>query len=142
MPMDRIVLDTNIVLDWLVFREPAVEALRRAVESGRLMWLVCDRMREEFDHMLKHPSLAHWLPDVPGSLATFDRFGVPVESAKAGYRPQARCTDPDDQIFVDLAIAQKARWLVSRDRALLKLARRTRPLGLLVVTPEAWSKSQ
>ena len=136
--MDRIVLDTHIVLDWLLFREPAVEPLRLAVESGQLQWLVCDRMREEFDHMVKHPRFARWLPDVPGSLATFDRYSVSVEVGAPGYRPQARCTDPDDQVFIDLALAQKARWLVSRDRALLKLARRTKPLGLLVVTPEAW----
>jgi putative PIN family toxin of toxin-antitoxin system len=140
--MDRIVLDTNIVLDWLVFREPAVDPLRLAVESGQLLWLVCDRMREEFDHMVKHPRLARWLPDVPGSLATFDRHSVSVESGTPGYCPQTRCTDPDDQVFIDLALAQKARWLVSRDRALLRLARRTKPLGLLVVTPEAWPTSR
>ena len=49
-----------------------------------------------------------------------------------------RCTDADDQKFIDLAIEHRARWLVSRDRAVLKLARRAAPLGLGIVTPARW----
>ena len=41
-----------------------------------------------------------------------------------------RCTDPDDQKFLDLALHAHAKWLVSRDKALLRLARKARPLGL------------
>ena len=32
------VLDTNTVLDWLVFRDPATEQLSRHIEAGRLAW--------------------------------------------------------------------------------------------------------
>jgi predicted nucleic acid-binding protein len=49
-----------------------------------------------------------------------------------------RCTDVDDQKFIDLAIATSARWLVTRDRALLKRARRAAPLGLSIATPVQW----
>jgi len=52
-----------------------------------------------------------------------------------------RCNDPDDQKFVDLALAYGARWLLSRDRAVLKLAKRCRTLGLQVLTPEQWLDS-
>jgi hypothetical protein len=38
---------------------------------------------------------------------------------------------------VDLGLAQGARWLVTHDRALLRLARATRRQGLLVVKPLA-----
>ena len=38
-----------------------------------------------------------------------------------------------------LAIAAKARWLLSHDRAVLKLARPLRALGTEVTTPAAWS---
>jgi predicted nucleic acid-binding protein len=50
-----------------------------------------------------------------------------------------RCTDPDDQVFIDLALACKARWLLSKDRALLKLARRARALGLSIQPPASWA---
>jgi predicted nucleic acid-binding protein len=49
-----------------------------------------------------------------------------------------RCTDPDDQKFIDAAIVS-AQWLISRDRAVLKLARRAAALGLRIVTPERWA---
>jgi hypothetical protein len=50
-----------------------------------------------------------------------------------------RCTDPDDQKFIDAAVAWGARWLVSRDRAVLKLRRRAAEAhGLLIVPPRAW----
>ena len=50
-----------------------------------------------------------------------------------------RCTDPDDQKFIDLALSLPGATLLSRDRAVLKLARRARPLGMTIVTPQAWS---
>jgi predicted nucleic acid-binding protein len=49
------------------------------------------------------------------------------------------CRDPDDQKFIDLALAAKAQWLVSRDKALLALAKRAKARGLLIVKPEAWT---
>jgi predicted nucleic acid-binding protein len=49
-----------------------------------------------------------------------------------------RCTDADDQKFIDLACAAPARWLVSRDRAVLKLRRRAATDGLVIVTPDGW----
>ena len=49
------------------------------------------------------------------------------------------CTDPDDQCFVDLAIALRVDWLVSRDKALLRLNRiESRRFGLRIGTPETW----
>ena len=45
-----------------------------------------------------------------------------------------RCRDPDDQMFIDLAVAHRAQ-LLSKDALVLRLARRLRPLGV-VVGPE------
>jgi predicted nucleic acid-binding protein len=56
-------------------------------------------------------------------------------------RHRLRCTDPDDQMFVDLALEAGARWLVSRDRAVLRLARPALPLGLAIVAPERWRRA-
>ena len=40
-------------------------------------------------------------------------------------------------MFLDLAYTVRADWLVTRDKALLRLARRVRPDGLHIVTPSA-----
>jgi predicted nucleic acid-binding protein len=50
-----------------------------------------------------------------------------------------RCADPDDQKFLTLAAHAGARWLLSRDRALLALHRRClRESGFAIVAPQAW----
>ena len=52
--------------------------------------------------------------------------------------PPLRCRDPDDQMFIDLALSARAQWLVTRDRALLVLARRARLRGVTVIRPVDW----
>jgi predicted nucleic acid-binding protein len=52
--------------------------------------------------------------------------------------PPLRCSDPDDQIFIDAALAHHATWLVTRDRALLKLRRQALAQGLRIVQPAEW----
>ena len=50
-----------------------------------------------------------------------------------------RCDDPDDQKFIELAAACGAKWLVSRDLAVLALRKRTAQAGLFwILTPEQW----
>ena len=134
-----LVLDTNTVLDWLLFRDPGMTALGAAIVSGRLSWQVCPRMRDEFERTLGYPTLAKWLPDSQRLLSQFDQAAL-LRPAPPTL-PDLRCTDPDDQVFIDLAVAQGARWLITHDRALLKLARRASALGVQIVKPRAWQQA-
>lgn len=133
----QLVLDTNAALDWLVFRDPGMQPLVAAIQARRVQWLACPGMREELVHMLGHVSLARWQPDVAEALAQFDRWTSPRPTPPASHR--LRCSDADDQVFVDLALAHRARWLISHDRALLKLGRRLRPHGVAVLKPAQWA---
>ena len=131
------VLDTNTVLDWLVFRDAGMAPVVAALEDGRLQWLACAAMREELARTLAYRSLARWLPDSERTLASFDQHARLLPTPPPA--PQhLRCSDPDDQVFLELALAQDARWLLTHDRALLRLARRVRPLGLLILAPKNW----
>jgi uncharacterized protein len=57
---------------------------------------------------------------------------APAENA----RPLPKCKDRDDQKFLELAHAAQADWLVSKDRAVLKLARRiARDFGFQIAEP-------
>jgi predicted nucleic acid-binding protein len=130
------VLDTNVVLDWLLFRDPRVTALAAEVEAGRLRWLTTPRMRSEFDAVLARGHLDRWAPDRERLLTAFDRFSLVDAEA-----PPCRlvCTDGDDQGFIDLAVHRRCRWLVTHDRALLKLASRARAYGVQVLPPARWA---
>jgi uncharacterized protein len=133
-----VVLDTNAVLDWLVFANPSMAPVAAAVQSGAVIWLACPRMREELARTLAYVDLAKWQPDVAHVLSTFDRHAQML-AAPPPSPTRLRCTDPDDQVFMDLALDAKARWLLTHDRALLKLARHARLLGVQVMPPKAFA---
>jgi predicted nucleic acid-binding protein len=141
-PLD-LVLDTNVVLDWLAFGHPVVGAtLAGALCSGRCRWICTRAMRDELADVLARDALKRWAIDVPAVLAVFDALGVDVGTpAPLGAAASPRCSDPDDQMFIDLAIARGAHALLTRDRALLRLASRAQPWSVRIATPEAWAAS-
>jgi putative PIN family toxin of toxin-antitoxin system len=134
----RAVLDTNVWLDLLVFRDPRAAGLDAALRSGAVVAVVDDACIGEWQRVLEYPVLA--LP--PERRAALDLEFARLTSRAAPAAPPCRlprCRDPDDQKFLDLALASGARWLVSRDRALLTLARRTAREGWFdIVTPQHW----
>lgn len=135
-----IVIDTQVVMDWLVFRDARVQTLAAAVTSGAVRWLVAPAMRDEIRHVLGRGVAAAYSPDLPFIEAQFDALAQPAEAPPP--QPLAGrmvCRDPDDQKFIDLALSSGARWLVSRDKAVLALAKRARARGLAIVTPERWT---
>jgi uncharacterized protein len=137
-PAPGVVVDTNVALDWLVFADPGIQTLRRAVEAGDVTWWTCAAVRAELARMLCHRDLHRWAPDAARQLALHDRIAR-LAPAPAPAPTGMRCRDSDDQVFIELALAQRARWLVTRDRAVLALARRAAPHGLQIVTPRRWS---
>ena len=134
-----LVLDTNAALDWLVFGDAGMRAVAQAIEAGAVRWLASPRMRQELLRTLAYPALAKWKPDGERTLTTFDRWAAMQTEPIASTSGPLVCTDADDQVFIDLAVQQRARWLVSHDRALLKLSRHAAPLGVRIVRPRDWS---
>jgi putative PIN family toxin of toxin-antitoxin system len=132
-----IVVDTQVVMDWLVFKEPRVQHLVAALTSGELRWLVAPAMRDELRHVLGRGVAARYAPDLALIEAQLDAHSESVDNTEPS--PRLVCRDPDDQKFIDLALACGARWLVSRDKALLALAKRAKLRGLAVLRPEQWS---
>jgi len=139
MSLPAIVLDTNVVLDWLLFDDPSFQTLAAAVVARQVDWIATAEMRDELAHVL-HRGLATQRGTEPAAvLGAFDararRVPCPQPLALA---PGWLCSDPDDQKFVDLARSAGARWLLSRDRAVLKLSRRARQAGWQIGLPAAW----
>ncbi|MEO8312225.1 MAG: PIN domain-containing protein [Caldimonas sp.] len=136
----RIVLDTNAVLDWLYFSDPRCSTLAEAVTAQRVRWMASESMRDEIEHVLSRGSLGAKWPDGAASVREgWQRWATTV-AADAPPAPLAlRCSDVDDQKFVDLALAVRAVALLSADRAVLRLARHARAWGLSIMTVERWS---
>lgn len=134
----RIVIDTQTVMDWLIFRDARVGALVQAIEAGQLCWIGRPAMLEELRHVLGRGVAAAYAPDLFHIEAAFAAH-CRMQELEPPPAMRLTCRDPDDQMFIDLAIAAPARWLISRDRAVLALAKRARAFGLEILKPEAWS---
>ena len=134
-----IVLDTNVVLDWLYFRDIRCAALADAVTARRVRWIATAPMRDEIEHVLDRGGLGMRWPEGPATVREgWQRWATMVE-ATIGPAPLAlRCSDADDQKFIDLALAARAVALLSADRAVLRLARRASASGLVITTVAGW----
>ena len=131
----EVVIDTNVLLDWLVFGDPGVARLSAALRDGRLHWVATQPMLDELRHVLGRPPLSARRADhVEDAIGQFCR----LVAAPPAAPPRMLCTDPDDQKFIDLALHRRSPWLISRDRALLKLRRRAQAFGVRVCLPAGW----
>lgn len=119
--MNPVVIDTNIALDLLLFEEPSCLPLAKALAAGEWRWLVSSPMRDELLRVLGYPAVAARLASVEKSVdELMSRFDAMTQTADLPMRATCRCTDPDDQMFIDLAVAHGA-LLLSKDRAVLKM---------------------
>ena len=137
-----LVLDTNVVLDWLLFRDASCAGLSGPLQAGQWLWHSSLSMRGELASVVQRPELQRWSPDCEHILSTFDKLAklCPEAPSAIGAAGRLRSRDPDDQKFIDLAVSVKATWLLSRDRALLRLARPARDLGLQILPPARWQQ--
>lgn len=147
-PALRVVLDSNVWIDILVFDDPHTRPIRAALERGALEALIDARCLAELTYVLDYPQFAKREIDKPAALATVTRLAQFVEqpapaptialtaTPAENTRPLPKCKDRDDQKFLELAHAAQADWLVSKDRAVLKLARRiARDFGFQIAQP-------
>jgi predicted nucleic acid-binding protein len=138
--LPRLVLDTNVVLDWLYFRDPRCATLADAVAASRVRWIASTAMRDEIEHVLARGSLGTRWPDGPATVRDgWHRWATMVEPTAHAAPLAMRCTDADDQKFIDLALGAQALALLSADRAVLRLARRAAAFGLVISTVAAWT---
>jgi len=125
-----IVLDTNIVLDAFVFNDPATQPLKLALASQKIQWIATKAMRDELQRVLAYPKIVVRLTlyqlTAADVLAQFDGQAQWLDAAP---KASVTCRDPDDQKFIDLAVAHKA-TLLSKDRAVLCMAKRLSALDV------------
>lgn len=140
------VLDTNVCLDLFVFGDAAVAPLARALADGRAEAVTDARCRDEWCRVLAYPRLGLGDAVRAAALKAHDRSVRLVEEARelpSGSARLPRCGDPDDQKFLELAWAARAAWLLSKDKEVLRLGRRTARDGLFAIaTPAEWLRAQ
>ena len=134
----RIVLDTNVCLDLFVFHDPRWNALLAAIESGAVQAVTRFDCRMEYLLVLHYPHLPLDDDSRAISAARFDALITVLEPAVSGVRLPV-CSDKDDQKFLEFARDARVDLLITKDKALLKLARKTTRAGMFdIIVPQAW----
>lgn len=139
MPL-KLVLDTNVVLDWLVFNDPALASLTHAVQDGNAVLPTHPAALDELHRVLNYPTLKLAANQQAAIFARYRTLTTPA-ILPAGFSPQnlltpagfPQCRDRDDQLFLALALHTQADALISRDKALLALGKRAAKFGVKIV---------
>jgi putative PIN family toxin of toxin-antitoxin system len=126
------VIDTNIVLDLWLFEDPATIPLRAALQSGAISHLATASMRDELERVLTYPHLVKRMAksriQAQDILSRFDEY---LLGAAPAAKAACTCKDPDDQKFIDLAVAH-AVPLLSKDNAILCMKKRLFQSGVVL----------
>lgn len=140
----RLVLDTNIWLDWLVFGDTGIARIRQLQGAGHLEICIDAVCEAELVRVLGYPFGKRQLEkaEQERAIAQCRRIATRVDATMPAAE-RARlpaCRDPDDQKFLEAALVAQAGWLITKDRALLDLARRrtrnVRHVPFNIATPD------
>ncbi len=127
----RVVLDTQVWLDWLVFDDPSVGPLREAQSAGRIEIVIDAACEAELVRVLAYDLGKYSLEadEQTHCIARCRSVSRRVPTGSPGELP--RCKDPDDQKFLELAAGAGAQLLISKDQAVLALAQRVTQFRIL-----------
>lgn len=129
--LPRAVYDCNTVLQGAARATGPAAACLQLVEAERVRLCLSPEVRAELRDVLLRPKLRRkfpvltpeWVETVLGRLE--ERAELFSEVPRVVELPR----DPEDEPYLNLAIAAGARYLVTRDRDLLDLMDRSRPEG-------------
>lgn len=138
----RLVLDTNVCLDLFVFHDPRWASLLTGLRSGKLEAITKSSCRDEWLAVLHYTQLPINDDNRPAIIRAFDELIRCVDSTTSSRIKLPACTDPDDQQFMELARDTNATHLITKDKALLKCAKRVARCNLFqILSPEVFIKT-
>lgn len=134
----KVVIDTNVCLDLFVFNDPRWAKLISAIESGAVEAVTRSDCRDEYNIVLHYKHLPLDDNSRPLAAARFDQLIKVVAPPESSIKLPV-CSDKADQKFLEIARDAQAEVLITKDKALLKLARRLAREGMFkVMVPEKW----
>jgi predicted nucleic acid-binding protein len=118
-----VVLDTNILLDILVFDDERAHPLRAALDANQLDAVATDKTFAEFLDVIGREQFSldkdqqHLIGE---QWKKWARIISDEELCQAPWK----CKDRDDQVFINLAYSLRPSALISKDKQVLKIAKR------------------
>ena len=117
---------------------PFPRPIRAALEAGTLEALIDARCLKELTYVLDYPQFVRFAVDKAEALETVARLSRLVDSNRypKTHRRCRNAATATTRSFSNWRMQARRDWLVSKDRALLKLAKRTaRDFGFRIAQP-------
>jgi putative PIN family toxin of toxin-antitoxin system len=137
----RIVLDTNIWLDWFVFNDPTINTLKTWSAKPENTIVIDEACKQELISVLAYEKFSitvdrqREISEMIDDLCSFHIDGTTEH--------QVWCKDPQDEKFILLALCSKSEFLITKDLHLLKRKnyriRSNERSSLKIVRPKVWS---
>ena len=118
-----VVLDTNILLDILVFDDERAHPLRAALTNQEIDAVATQHTIEELADVISRPQFELDLQEQTNVMMQWQSWVRIVNDEDLVVAPW-KCKDRDDQVFINLAFSLKPATLISKDKLVLKIAKR------------------
>jgi len=116
----RLVLDTNVILDLLVFQDPAAEVVRMALDAKLVDAVRSEASMLELIDVIQRPSFKMSEEQQQAILKSWENSTRLLENTTIKPAPFT-CRDQDDQVFLDMAYSLRPALLLSKDLRVLEL---------------------
>lgn len=117
--MIRAVLDTNLLVSYLLTNGDTISRLMMHWEEGHFVFLQSPQMRDELIDVLNRPRLRQYLK--ADSQILIDLIEADTEFVRGNLALPGACRDPKDDKFIACAIEGNADYIVTGDKDLLDL---------------------
>jgi putative PIN family toxin of toxin-antitoxin system len=125
----RLVLDTNVILDLLVFKDPTAELIRHLLDAKLVDAVRSEASMLELIDVIQRPTFKLSREEQDIILQAWESVTRLLENEAMEPAPFT-CRDPDDQIFLDMAYSIRPALLLSKDLLVLELGASAKPHGV------------
>lgn len=132
-----VILDTNVCLDLFVFHDARCHELKKMLETGIACAVTREDCRNEWIRVLEYATFSLSETARRKCISEYDALISCRDFHKKDYTVLPVCQDKDDQKFLELAYDANAGFLLTKDKALLKLSAKTGKQHLFhIIRPE------
>ena len=116
----RLVLDTNVILDLLVFKDPTAEPIRLMLDAKIVDAVRSEASMLELVDVIQRPIFKLSQEEQEMILRAWASVTRLLETTAIESAPFS-CRDLDDQVFLDMAYSVRPALLLSKDLCVLEL---------------------
>jgi putative PIN family toxin of toxin-antitoxin system len=125
----RLVLDTNVILDLLVFKDPSTEPIRLLLDAKLVDAVRSEASILELVDVIQRPTFKLSREEQEMILQAWERSTRLLENGALEPAPFT-CRDLDDQVFINMAYSLRPSLLLSKDLRVLELRRTAMRYGI------------